>query len=113
MKLFKLTLATTFMVVGTMNAAASEQILESAPSYSTQSVSPQSHGATQLRAPQYAPTRKVRVIREPLPRQSRVLRQTSSRGLVVTPHHAAGAMKIISQNKKGRIKSSMRNLYSD
>jgi len=112
-KIFKLTLVTTLMMAGSMNAAASEPALKSAPLYSTQSVSPQSLGATQSRTPQYAPTKKVRVIREPLPRQSRVLRQISSRGLVVTPHQAAGAMKIISRSNKGPMKSSMRNLYSD
>ncbi|CAM3858422.1 hypothetical protein LIHA111178_12420 [Litorimonas haliclonae] len=113
MKIFKLTFVTTLMAVGTMNAAASEQTLKSDPPNSTQSAYSQSYAKTQTRVPQYDSSRKVRVIREPVPRQSRVLRQTSRRGLVVTPHHAAGAVKIIPYDKKGGMNSSMRNLYSD
>ncbi len=113
MKLSQIILTSAFLAVGTVSAEANNGSAKTSPSFSTQAISSQGFNSYQLKAPEFATTKKMRVIREPLPRQNRVLRQTSSRGLVVTPHYAAGAMKIITQSNKEKMKSSMRNLYSD
>lgn len=57
--------------------------------------------------------RKIRIVREPLPGQSRVIQSTSDKSVIAVPNHSSGSMKIIKPSARKMNKSAIPNLYSE
>jgi len=82
-----------------------------APTMRNQQTASRQFVSSSANSPQAA--RKVRIIRETLPGQSRVIQSTSDKSVIAVPNHASGFMKIIKPSMRKMKKTAMPNLYTE